>query len=77
MTTVKIPVPEVVSRAEWLEARKKLLLEEKRYAREGDALAADRRALPWVRVENAYVFDAPNGKRSLSDLPWGSRSNTI
>jgi predicted dithiol-disulfide oxidoreductase (DUF899 family) len=68
MTTLKIAVPEVVSRAEWLEARKKLLLEEKSYTRQGDALAAGRRNLPWVRVEKDYVFEAPGGNQRLADL---------
>jgi predicted dithiol-disulfide oxidoreductase (DUF899 family) len=68
MTTLKIAVPEVVSRAEWLEARKKLLLEEKSYTQQGDALAAERRNLPWVRVERDYVFEAPGGNQSLADL---------
>jgi predicted dithiol-disulfide oxidoreductase (DUF899 family) len=68
MTTLKIAVPEVVSRAEWLEARKKLLLKEKSYTRQGDALAAERRNLPWVRVEKDYVFEAPGGKVSLAHL---------
>jgi predicted dithiol-disulfide oxidoreductase (DUF899 family) len=68
MTTLKIAVPEVVSRTEWLEARKQLLLKEKSYTRQGDALAAERRSLPWVRVDRDYVFEAPNGKESLADL---------
>ncbi|HMH56100.1 MAG TPA: thioredoxin family protein, partial [Gemmatimonadales bacterium] len=68
MPTLKIAMPEVVSRAEWLEARKKLLLEEKGYTRQGDALAAERRNLPWVRVEKNYVFEAPGGNQSLADL---------
>ncbi|HEV2086154.1 MAG TPA: DUF899 family protein, partial [Gemmatimonadales bacterium] len=68
MTTLKIAIPEVVSRAEWLEARKQLLLEEKSYTRQGDALAAERRKLPWVRVDRDYVFEASNGKASLADL---------
>lgn len=68
MTTLKIAIPEVVSRAEWLEARKQLLLEEKSYTQQGDALAAERRNLPWVRVEKNYVFEAPGGNRSLADL---------
>jgi predicted dithiol-disulfide oxidoreductase (DUF899 family) len=77
MTTVKIPVPEIVSRAEWLEARKKLLLKEKDYTRQGDAVAAERRELPWVRVERNYVFDGPGGKKeSLADLFQG-RSQLI
>ena len=68
MTTLKIAMPEVVSRAEWLEARKKLLLAEKSYTRQGDALAAERRNLPWVRVDENYVFEAPGGNQSLADL---------
>jgi predicted dithiol-disulfide oxidoreductase (DUF899 family) len=76
MTTLKIAVPEVVSRAEWLEARKKLLLVEKSYSRQGDALAAERRNLPWVRVERDYVFEAPGGNQSLADL-FDGRSQLI
>jgi predicted dithiol-disulfide oxidoreductase (DUF899 family) len=68
MTTLKIAAPEIVSRAEWLEARKKLLLEEKSYTRQGDALAAERRDLPWVRVDKSFVFEAPGGRESLADL---------
>jgi predicted dithiol-disulfide oxidoreductase (DUF899 family) len=44
------------------------LLKEKSYARQGDMLAAERRALPWVRVDKNYVFEAPNGKENLADL---------
>ncbi len=76
MTTLKIAVPEVVSRAQWLEARKQLLLKEKSYIRQGDALAAERRDLPWVRVDRDYVFDAPGGKASLADL-FAGRSQLI
>jgi predicted dithiol-disulfide oxidoreductase (DUF899 family) len=76
MTTLKIAMPEVVSRAEWLEARKKLLLEEKSYTRQGDALAAERRNLPWVRVERDYVFEGPGGNQSLADL-FDGRSQLI
>jgi predicted dithiol-disulfide oxidoreductase (DUF899 family) len=68
MTTVKIAAPKVVSRAEWLEARKKLLLKEKNYTRQGDVLAAERRDLPWVRVDKDYAFEASTGKESLADL---------
>ena len=68
MTTLKIAMPEVVSRTEWLEARKQLLLKEKSYTRQGDELAAERRNLPWVRVEKDYVFEAPGGNQSLADL---------
>ncbi|HZZ63682.1 MAG TPA: DUF899 family protein, partial [Roseiarcus sp.] len=51
----------VVSRAEWLEARKQLLAEEKEFTQQRDALSARRRALPWVAVEKAYRFEGPEG----------------
>jgi predicted dithiol-disulfide oxidoreductase (DUF899 family) len=56
------------TRDEWLAARKKLLEREKALTHERDALAAERRALPWVKVEKNYVFDAAKGKVSLADL---------
>jgi len=58
----------VVSRDEWLAARKAHLAEEKALTRQRDALAQKRRELPWVKVETNYVFDTPEGKRSLADL---------
>src|ERR1700744_966617 len=58
----------VVSRAEWLEARKAFLAEEKKLTRLRDELSRKRRELPWVRVEKNYVFDGPKGKESLADL---------
>jgi predicted dithiol-disulfide oxidoreductase (DUF899 family) len=58
----------VVSRSEWLEARRALLTKEKALTRERDALSAERRALPWVKVEKNYLFDTPSGKASLSQL---------
>ena len=58
----------VVSRAEWLEARKQLLAEEKEFTQQRDALSARRRALPWVAVEKAYRFEGPEGPASLGDL---------
>jgi predicted dithiol-disulfide oxidoreductase (DUF899 family) len=60
--------PKIVSRAEWLEARKALVTKEKELTRLRDRLAAERRALPWVRVEKQYVFDGPQGKVTLADL---------
>lgn len=66
----------VVSREEWLAARKALLVEEKRVTRERDALSAKRRELPWVRVEEDYVFEGPQGKQRLADLFQG-RSQLI
>ncbi len=68
MSTSMIESPKIVSRDEWLAARKKLLAKEKQLTRERDALAAERRQLPWVKVEKNYVFDGPNGKVTLADL---------
>lgn len=62
------PKPPVVSRKEWLAARRTLLAEERELTHARDRLNAMRRAMPWVRVEEAYVFDAPEGQTSLADL---------
>lgn len=59
---------QVVSPAEWLEARKTLLAKEKELTRLSDEIAKQRRSLPWEEVTKDYVFDGPNGKESLSDL---------
>lgn len=59
---------QVVSRAEWLEARTTLLEHEKALTRHRDEVSAERQALPWVRVEKTYVFDGPDGKLTLSEL---------
>ena len=68
--------PRVVSREEWLSARKALLAKEKAFSRERDALARQRRELPWVKLEKSYVFDAPDGKRTLAQL-FGAKSQLI
>jgi len=68
--------PKIVSREEWLVARKKLLAREKQLSRERDAVAAERRQLPWVKVEKNYVFDFPSGKKTLADL-FGGKSQLI
>jgi predicted dithiol-disulfide oxidoreductase (DUF899 family) len=60
--------PQIVSRADWLEARKRLLSKEKELTRLRDALSAERRALPWVRVEKDYRFEGPGGSVTLADL---------
>ncbi len=60
--------PKIVSAEEWTAARRQLLAKEKELTRQQDALAEERRALPWVRVEKSYVFEGPSGERSLSDL---------
>lgn len=59
---------QVVSRQEWLDARQTLLAQEKELTRERDRLAAERRALPWVRVEKAYRFEGASGRLTLADL---------
>src|SRR5438067_1395381 len=59
---------EIVSRADWLVARKDLLKREKELTRLRDQLSAERRALPWVKIDKEYIFDAPEGKVTLADL---------
>ncbi len=58
----------VVSHEEWLAARKQLLVEEKEFTRLRDRLSQRRRDLPWEAVEKEYVFDGPNGRRTLAEL---------
>ena len=58
----------IVSREEWIEARKKLLVKEKEFTRLRDQLSRERRDLPWERVDKQYVFEAPNGKENLAQL---------
>lgn len=60
--------PKVVSHAEWVEARRALLAEEKAFTRERDRLSAKRRALPWERIEKDYRFHGPDGEEGLADL---------
>ncbi len=60
--------PEIVSPEEWQQARAELLVAEKELTRAEDALAARRRRLPMVRFANDYVFDTPDGDRTLLDL---------
>ncbi|WP_020574329.1 DUF899 domain-containing protein [Actinopolymorpha alba] len=65
--------PRVVSRDEWLEARKALLIKEKELTRAKDAVAAQRRALPMVKIDKEYVFEGPEGKVGLLGLFEGRR----
>ena len=60
--------PKVVTRDEWLAARKRHLEKEKEFTRLRDELGRQRRELPWVRVEKEYVFDGPEGKKTLAEL---------
>lgn len=64
---------QIVSRDEWLEARKALLAKERAMTHELDALRAERRQMPWVKIEKSYVFKGPGGERSLAEL-FGDRS---
>ncbi|HEX2542905.1 MAG TPA: DUF899 domain-containing protein [Caldimonas sp.] len=66
----------VVSADRWLAERQALLAREKELVRLGDEIARARRALPWEQVEKDYVFDAPEGRRSLADL-FDGRSQLI
>ena len=66
----------VVSEAEWLAARKDLLAKEKDFTRQRDAISAERRKMPWVKVEKTYFFDTPGGKKTLADL-FGGKSQLI
>ena len=66
----------IVSREEWTSARKALLAKEKEFTRARDRLSAERRALPWVKVDKAYVFDTPQGKKTLAEL-FDGRSQLI
>jgi predicted dithiol-disulfide oxidoreductase (DUF899 family) len=65
--------PPVVSREEWDAAWQQMLVKEKAHTRARDALAAERRRMPWMAVEKDYEFDGPDGKVSLLDLFEGRR----
>ena len=69
-------LPPVVSPGEWEEAHDAFLAKEKQATRERDALAAERRRLPMVRIEKDYVLDGPGGKTRLVDL-FDGRSQLI
>jgi predicted dithiol-disulfide oxidoreductase (DUF899 family) len=58
----------VVSRQQWIAARKVHLDHEKEFTKARDRLSEERRALPWVKVDKAYLFDGPAGKMTLADL---------
>jgi predicted dithiol-disulfide oxidoreductase (DUF899 family) len=85
MTTTKAPeinrsgeqpamtTPPIVSPEAWEAARQQMLVKEKEFTRSGDALAAERRRMPWMAVKKIYQFDGPQGKRSLLDLFEGRR----
>src|SRR5688500_12640700 len=65
--------PPVVSPQDWEVARQELLVKEKELTRARDALAAERRRMPWMAVEKEYAFEGPDGPASLLDLFDGRR----
>lgn len=66
----------IASREEWTAARKALLRKEKELTRLRDKLSAERRELPWVKVEKSYAFDTPSGRKTLAEL-FDGRSQLI
>ena len=58
----------IVSRDEWIEARKQLLAKEKEFTRLRDQISQERRNLPWEVLDKQYIFDGADGKQSLSEL---------
>jgi hypothetical protein len=66
-------LPPIVTPLEWQAAREALLVKEKEHTRARDALAAERRRMPWMAVEKQYEFDGPNGGQAL---PTSSRAVT-
>jgi predicted dithiol-disulfide oxidoreductase (DUF899 family) len=73
MTELEFDHPPIVSAAAWEDARANLLAKEKALTRARDALAAERRRMPWLAVGKEYAFDGPDGKASLLDLFEGRR----
>jgi predicted dithiol-disulfide oxidoreductase (DUF899 family) len=73
MTASTSPHPTIVSRSEWLVERKRLLADEKELTEHYDRVNAERRRLPMVKIEKAYVFDGPHGRESLAALFEGRR----
>ena len=74
--TSKLTSAKVVSPTEWVAARKELLKKEKEFTRLRDELSRQRRELPWEKIEKQYVFEGPDGKKSLADL-FGDRSQLM
>ena len=76
-TNPAMQTPPVVSPEAWKAARAQMLVKEKAHTRARDALAAERRRMPWTPVEQAYAFEGPNGPASLLDLFEGRRQLII
>jgi len=64
----KIAHPKIVSRKAWLTARTKHLINEKKLTKQKDKVNAERRRLPMVKIDKEYMFEGPEGERSLRDL---------
>jgi predicted dithiol-disulfide oxidoreductase (DUF899 family) len=73
MDKTRTALPPVVSADQWRAARDRLMVKEKAHTRAGDALAAERRRLPMVRIDKDYVFEGPAGRARLVDLFQGCR----
>src|SRR3954463_5410153 len=71
--TPAMHTPQIVSPQAWEAARQQLLVKEKAETRARDALAAERRRMPWMEVGKVYAFEGPNGKVSLTELFEGRR----
>src|SRR5579864_5843871 len=74
---VQMSLPQVVSRQQWLSARRQLLAKEEELARRRDALNSDRRRLPMVRLDKEYTFEGTHGRIGLEDLFDGCRQLII
>ena len=72
-TKSQMKTPPIVSAQEWEAAREQMLVKEKAFTRSRDALAAERRRMPWMAIEEQYEFEGPKGKASLLDLFDGRR----
>lgn len=77
MDTKNTALPQIVSEQEWMDARDKLLVKEKELTRALDALAAERRRLPMVRIGKDYMFEGPGGPARLLDLFDGRRQLVV
>jgi len=73
----EVKLPKAVSQDEWVAARKKLLVKEKELSRQRDELSAERRKLPMKEMKKEYVFQGPEGRRTLADLFGGKRQLMI